>query len=171
MKQTDMDLAPSTSTPSPPPSEPTAEQQARLAALRRYQWLSLYGPLLVLGLGIMATVIWLLWGTLAGPTAEVARVEVSAVADLIIIAASLPLTLACLLLPGLAIGLAIYDQGREMSRIAWLQRQLWRVDNGVNWVHQKTAETMPKIAQPITTANGWLAYLRTLAHRIWHTLR
>jgi hypothetical protein len=140
-------------------------------ALHRFNGLFVYVPLALLGIATLATVIWLMWTTLAGPTAEVARVDVSAVADLIIIASVLPLTLACLLLPGLAIGLTIYDKEREMSRIEWLQRKLWRVEDGVDWVQGHVAETTPRLARPITTLNGWVAYGRTVAARLWHILR
>ncbi|MBK8433124.1 MAG: hypothetical protein IPL28_18325 [Chloroflexi bacterium] len=150
--------------------EPTAAQLARVAALRRFNWLFVYGPLLALAVGLIGLMVWLIWATLAGPTAEGARVDVSAVADLIIIATSLPITFACLLLPGLAIGLAVHDRGREVSRIGWLQQKLWWVDNKVEWVRGQTAEHAPKLTRPIVAGNGWLAFFRSLATRLWHIL-
>lgn len=159
--------------PAPTPPEtaaPTADQLARESALRRFNWLFLYTPLLVLAVGVLALLVWLLMATLPMEGSG-ARQTVSAAADLIIIGVSLPLTVACLLLPGLALALAIKDRARERSRIAGFQRLLWRVDNVVETVRTKTAEITPKIAQPVLAAHGWLAYGRAFIDRVWRILK
>lgn len=148
--------------------QPSAEQLARADALRRFNWLYIYTPLIMLAVVTVSLVFWLTWGMLFATELGISqmRERVSAVADLIIIALTLPATLMCLLLPGLGIALLVHDREREMTRIAWLRTWLWRLDSLVAQVRDKTAENAPKVAGQVVQFNGRVSYFRALLWRI-----
>ena len=110
--------------------------------------------------------VWMVWATIFAPLEEIGaqRETVSAMADIIIIFATVPMILSCLLVPLLALTLA--TRQRERSSIERLQRLLWRVDNVALAMRDKTATFTPRLTQFVVTFNGWLAYLSRFYRQI-----
>lgn len=151
-----------------PAYRPTAEQQARARALQRFNRWYFFLPLGVMGLLLVGLFVSLLWATLmAGEGIEQrAREIASGVADIVVILVTLPLTLVCLLLPAAAVGLAIYDRGRERTRIAALQQLIWQGERKFDWLANKIQRFAPKVVQPIVQLNAKLAYFGTIIMRL-----
>lgn len=158
---------PSVNTPSPivePEYQPTAVQLERAQALRSFNRLFIYLPLALLALTVVGLAVAMGWLTLFADTATEmrAREVVSGVADIIVILVTLPLTLVCALLPAAAIGLYVYDRGRERTRIASLQRLIWRGEAKIYPLVEKLLRLLPKVARPIIKINTTLAYFGVL---------
>lgn len=170
-KQSDSNQQPAPATLSPEetaaPFEPSAVQLARAAALKQYNWFSIYIPLLIVAVLIISAAVWMFWGTVINPDLENQRVIlVSALADLVIITVTLPMIVTCLILPIAAAALATYDRKRERTRIESLQRLLWRVDGLFEKIRQKVEETTPKISKPVIQLNSKLAFIRRFFLRL-----
>lgn len=154
------------------PYQPSAVQLARAERLDQYNWFSLYLPLIIVALLILAMAGWMFWSTVVNPTEGNDRILlVSSLADLIIILSLGPVIVSCLLLPAGAIALMVYDREREYSRIHGLQRLLWRVDGAFETARQKVEETSPKVARPVIQFNSAYAamvrFLKRLKQIIW----
>ncbi len=170
-KQNDSNQLTAIPAPSPEetaaPFEPSAVQLARAAALKQYNWFSIYIPLIIVAVLIVSAAVWMLWGTVINPDLENQRVIlVSALADLVIISVTLPMIVACLILPIAAVALVNYDRKRERTRIESLQRLLWRVDSVFEKIRQKVEETTPKISKPVIQLNSYIAFIRRFFLRL-----
>lgn len=149
------------------PFQPSPVQLARAAALKRYNRLYTYTPLILLALLILGAAGGMIWSTIVAPDLENQRaIQLSALADLVIITTTLPMIVSCLLLPIGGIALMVYDRQRERTRIDSLQRLFWRLDGIFEKVRHTVEETTPKVTQPIIKANSYFAFVQHFLERL-----
>lgn len=152
---------------------PSAEQLARAKARRRFNFWAVYAPLIIAGLGVLVLVGFMVWGVLA-PESAATRNYVSALADLLIILAALPLALVCGAVPLGMVGYMVYRQQQKAARpkgegqpvYGRLQKLFWQLDNLIVTSQRKSEELLPKVAQPLIRLNAFIAYLETLFARL-----
>lgn len=149
---------------------PDVAQRARAAALRRFNWLYVYTPIIVFSLVALILVILLLWGVLS-PNIEGTNAFVSGLADMIIILFSLPLLLLCALGPVALVAMIVLtiQRRRDPQATPILDRLhvlLWRLDNLVERVLVRTKELAPRVAEPVIRAHARAAYLKTFFNRV-----
>jgi hypothetical protein len=82
-------------------------------------------------------------------------------ADIIVILTTMPLLLLCAIVPAGATFLFIRGRRNGSAPLQRLQRLLWRADNGLTEVRQKTTEIAPRVARPVISLHAAWAYLRT----------
>jgi hypothetical protein len=151
--------------------QPTAAQSERAAALRRFNWLYVYVPVIFASLMVFSLVSLLLWGTFS--TSVVGTQEfASSLADIILVLTIMPLLLLCAIPSALAIGLVVYRRQNRESRPShgWLLRLLWRLDNLVARIHDGTEQTLPKVVGPLISGHAWAAYWQALTAQVKKTL-
>lgn len=159
-----------------PISQPNDVQLARLAALRRFNWFYVYTPLILTVLFLGGIVVYLLYGTVFLKQ-ESLRQTVSGLADLIIISLTLPMILLCAIVPGAAVGFAVYRRNKQKETAVQgqpakpIQAIFWRIENIVDRVQAQVQTTTPKIAQPIISLNALLEYMRVMYHAVIAFLR
>ncbi|MCB9418462.1 MAG: hypothetical protein H6667_01545 [Ardenticatenaceae bacterium] len=141
--------------------QPSQSQLERASALRRFNWLYVYGPVIVFSLIGLVLVGLLLWGVFS-PNVTGAREFASGLADLVMIFTIMPLLLLCAIVPAAAIGLVVYRRQQPKQEHGRFQTLLWRLDTLVTKAKDKTAQTMPKAAAPVIKGHAWVAYIRTL---------
>ncbi len=149
--------------------EPSVEQLERAQRHRRYEWLTLYVPLIFMGLLVVLAIVGGIWGTTAGFGNEVNRwrITVSAMADIIVIAVTLSMTVACLILPILGFGGWIY--GRQQGWKPWQTTRhfLWRVDQGLTKIQEPIKERSDQVVEVVIKSRSRWAYFET----IWRWIR
>jgi hypothetical protein len=138
--------------------------------LRRFNWLYVYTPVIVVSLVALILVILLLWGALS-PNIEGTSAFVSGLADVIIILFSLPLLALCAVGPGALVAMIVLTvrRRRDPQAAALLDRLhtlLWRLDNMVERVLVKTRELSARAAGVVIRVPARAAYLKTLFNRI-----
>jgi hypothetical protein len=158
--------------PKTPPMDATAqtrpltnEQLMRNKALRRFNWLYIYTPIIVvvvLTLGILAL---LTWQSLVPDSAE-KMLFLSGLADLILIGWMCPMTLILSLGPISGIYF-LYRRNQRGSYVREpLQRLVWRTDSLLDTSQDKIKQVQPRIAEPFITAHGWAAFVRNIGQQI-----
>ena len=157
------------------PYRPNAKQIARVAAMRRFNWLYVYTPLLTGSLIFLALIGIMFWGVFS-PQVEGTQLFLSAMADVVIILISLPLIMLGLLAPIALGGIIFYNYNKRKERkesldpdpvvAGKLQRLIWQLDSFLDNVYAKISDVLPKIANPIIQLNSLLAYLETIIKRI-----
>lgn len=149
-----------------PAFEPSAIQLERDKELRRRNRLYIYLPLGIVTFLSIVIIVLLLIGIFA-PGITGTEEFIAAVADIIIILWIIP---AILLLSLLPIGYVSYMVNRRNQRklnpqtgpLAYrsrIQVLLWRVQYFVERSQSTTNEYAPKIAQPVTRFNSFIAYV------------
>ena len=154
---------------------PTDRQMTRDKALRRFNWLYIYTPIIVVSLVSFGILLLLTWQSLLPNSAE-KQLFLSGLADLILIYWMCPMVL--LLSLGPLSGMYFLYKRREHGSYVRkpIQRLAWRTDNMIDKSHAKIRETQPKIAKPFVEAQGWIAFLQNLIRgakndikRLFHT--
>lgn len=149
-----------------PTYQPTPSQLLRDKELRRRNRLYIYLPFGITIFIATLIVILILIGIFA-PGIMGTEAFIAAVADIIVILWILPMIAMLSILP---IGFLAYLVNRRNKRklhpetgpLAYrskIQILLWRVQYFIEKTERKTTEVAPKIAQPVTQFNGFLAYL------------
>lgn len=148
---------------------PTTEQSTRADAMRRFNWLTVYTPIILAALIVLVLIALLFWGAFS-PTMERTdtRAFVSGLADMILILALLPMLLLCSIGPILAGGLVYLTYQRRQQRMTpgtiWpnrLHTLLWRLERLIERVQLKLRTTyLPKIASPVISGHVQAAYIR-----------
>jgi hypothetical protein len=148
--------------PNSPPSveyQPTAAQQQRAAALRRFNWLYFYLPITLISLGGLALFVYLLWSSLpAEQTQE--RLFVSALADIVIILTVLPTLLLCAIVPGAAVYLTMHGRKAGWAPLRKLQTLFWRLEGLLAKIDGPIRQVSDKTAQALIQAHSRAAWLR-----------
>lgn len=147
-----------------------AEQAARDKALRRFNWLFVYMPVALLGLGMLALLVWLAWVSLPD-AAEKRQAAVSGVADIILILWLCPTVLLCALGPGLGIFLLVRRRQSGSVVRQRLQRLLWRLENLIATVRPKLLALEARLAQPVIAGHGWLSFVRAWLSTVWRSVK
>jgi hypothetical protein len=145
----------------PPETEPTTVQRQRAAALRRFNWLYFYLPIILFSLGGIAPLIFILWKSLPAEQTE-QRLFVSAVADVMIILTVLPMLLLCAIAPGAAVYLVVHGRKEGWAPLRKLQTLFWRLQNLLARVDGRIQQTGDKAGHALIQAHGRAAWLRQL---------
>ena len=162
-------------TPTTTSYEPSANQLARASAIRRFNRLYVYTPLILSGLIALALLGIMLWFGLGPQQREGFRPFLSGLADIVMIFTIMPLTVLCSIGPIslIALGVYRYQKRQEQKESAepilparGLQLLLWRLDA----ILDKTAVSVQayalKAAAPIIQFNAFLAYTTSLLKQI-----
>ena len=144
---------------------PTPEQLERKAALRRFNRLYLYLPMGIFSAVAIITAIALFWGAFS-PDSTQRRVFISAVADIVVILATIPLILIFTAFVGGAVAAYFYMRSLPKQENGRVHIFLWQINNGINKVANKTDEIAPKLTKPITASHGVHSYLSSFVHTI-----
>jgi hypothetical protein len=144
-----------------PEYQPTPVQLERDAALRRFNRLFVYLPIVFAAVIALFVIGLLFWVTFIQP-GENGRETVSGIASAVIILVSLPMTIICVIPSALFIG--VYFQGRKkgMAPIKSLQRIFWRIDKLVLRLQTAVNENAPKAANAVIKAHTAVEYVRNL---------
>jgi len=145
--------------------EPTTDQLARAAALRRFNRLAVYLPLGLAGLVVLALIGLLFWGVLS-PNVAGTREFVSGLADVVIILAIMPLLLLCAVVPLAAVGLVIYRRQQPQREYGRLQPLFWRLDSILDRARNKAEAALPKAANNVISGHARITYWRTLINHL-----
>jgi hypothetical protein len=147
------------------PYAPNNAQLERAAALRRFNWLYIYTPIIVAALICIVLIGLLFWGAFS-PNITGTRNFASALADIVIILTTLPLLLLCAIGPVGALALFVYRRQKRVDSPApgygRLHILLWRLDTLVSKGQVMIETALPKVAQPVIQANARAVYWRTL---------
>lgn len=167
---TEIEVVPYAQPPEAPPPEPTAEQLARLRARHSFRNRFIYGPMVLITLLWLVGLVVLFWLVLA-PGEDIARYRevISGVADVVTILFITPWLVVCALPIVGAVGLVVYRRQRKPEQtpeVASLPL-FWRVENIISKVQYRLDnQILPKMAQPVITAYGLVAFVRTLLNEI-----
>lgn len=155
-------------------SQPTLQQLQRAQALRRFNWLYLYLPVglfAAVWVGLIGGMVWLAisgrWFAME-TNATYYRELYSALADGILILAITPWLLICALPTVLTVVLVIRRRQKmenEPSRPEQLPL-FWRIENSLNKLYGQVEKALPKLARPVITAHGLVAFAKTLFNQI-----
>lgn len=170
-----MTYQPPTHIQAEPTYKPNEEQLVRAEALRRFNWLYVYTPLIIGTVIVFVLLGFMFWGAFAQPV-EDKRLFLSGLADIVIIFTALPMTLLCAVGPVALVGMIAYrvqkqrerkEAGQSPPAGGRLQRLIWRLDAMLDNVYGKIVETLPKITNPVIQFNALLAYVKSL----WNQLK
>ncbi len=144
---------------------PTPEQLERKAGLRRFNKLYVYLPMGIFAAIAIITTVALFWGAFAGDPAQ-RRIFISAVADIVVILATIPLILTFTVLVGAAAAAYFYARSLPKQKNGRVHVFLWQLNNGINKVGNKTDDIAPKLIKPITASHGVQSYLSAFVRTI-----
>ncbi len=150
--------------------QPTAAQLERAASLRRFNWMYVYIPLGLFGLGVLVLMGLMLWGVFS-PNITGTREFVSGLADIIIIFTILPLLLLCAIVPGLAIAYIIYKQKQPKQPHGRLQLLFWRLDTLLGKTHGRIGTGMTMVSKPVIEGHARAAYFSEMFKQIKKILK
>ena len=147
--------------------KPTAVQEARVAALQRFNWYFVYTPVLVLLLAVFILTGLLMWGALS-PNIRGTRAFISGVADIVVILVAIPMSLACLVPPLAGVGFMVYQRQKRKEGVEYgrLHRLFWRIEGIVDRVQARSEVILPKVGQPIIRLHANLAFITTWLNHI-----
>ena len=148
-----------------PTFEPTAAQLERDRLLRRRNLLYIYLPLGIVSFMAAIIIVLILIGLFA-PGIQGTEEFISALADVIVILWIFPMMVMVSLLP---ITYVAYFVNRRQKRkldpqtgpLAYRSRVqvlLWRIQVFMDQTRVKTGEIAPKVAEPVTSFNAYIAY-------------
>ena len=155
--------------------EPSATQLARAAAIRRFNRIYVYTPLIFGGLILLALLGLMLWVGLAPQQWERFRPFFSGLADIIMIFTIMPLMLLCSIGPISLIALGAYryqkrkeqkESGESVPPAKGLQLLLWRLDAILNKTAVSVRNITPKATTPVIQFHAFLAYAASLLKQI-----
>jgi hypothetical protein len=163
-----------------PAYEPNEEQIARAAARRRFNWLYIYTPVLLLTAVILVVTGFMIWRVFV-PTDAVNAALLSGLADVVLILALLPTILIWGAIVALPIGFYIYRyrQRREepaedevyIHKYGRFRVLLWRVDHKLETVQQLLNERiLPAITRPIIRLHALVTAVVTWGQQWYQTL-
>lgn len=154
--------------------EPTQEQLARRRARESFVRRYIYFPVVVVAVLLALLVVGLLWLTIVGAwfnvdtNQEFYRSFVAAVADVATMIMLTPVLLLCAIPSVLA--LALYAYRRQARQAIQPGAEplplLWRVENLLISVQRQLAVALPRVANPLISAHGLSAFIKTLLYQI-----
>lgn len=160
-----------TNTVEPKPEyQPTPAQLEREAALRRFNRLFVYLPILFAAVIALFIIGLLFWVTLIQP-GESSRATVSGIASSVFILFSLPMTLLCALPTILFIVMFTQMRNKQMAPLKRVQTIFWRLDSLVLKVQTAVNEYTPKAAGVVIKAHAMMAYIRNLFTQLINLLK
>jgi len=160
-----------TNTVEPKPEyTPTPVQLARGAALRRFNLLYVYLPIIFAAVIAFFIIGLLFWVTLIQP-GETSRVTVSGIASSVIVLVSLPMTILCALPSVLFIVLFVQGRNKGLAPIKQIRTIFWRIDSLILKVQSAVNEYTPKIANIVIKPHAIVAYGRNLLNQFINLLK
>jgi hypothetical protein len=153
-----------------PEYQPTPAQVERKVALRRFNRLFVYLPILFAAVIALFIIGLLFWVTFIQP-GESSRTTVSGIASSVIILVSLPMTLLCALPSILFIVLFTQMRNKQMAPIKRIQTIFWRIDSLVLKVQTAVNKNTPKAANIVIIAHALMAYIRNLLTQLLNLLK
>ena len=145
------------------PYQPTAAQQARADALRRFNLWAIYVPLGLITAAILVLVVAMIVLAVIQPRW---RPTTSAVADLLVILTILPTLLLCTLLPAGA-GFVFIDSRRKgRAPLRSLRTLLWRLDTLVSRVQRIVSDGVDRFAPQTARIRTTFVRLETTARSL-----
>ena len=153
-----------------PSHEPTQEQAERAAALRRFNWMFIYGPIGLAAAITLGLVIFLLIIALNPPSDE-ALLFISGLADVALVIALLPFLIVGAALLGLIAYGYVRARQQGMAPVRQTQRLLWRMDNLVGRLRGRTKEAASQVARPFISAHSIVAYVKALMYQTSRLLK
>lgn len=145
-------------------------QLQRARALRRFNWLYIYTPIIVATALSLIILLALTWFSLV-PDSPEEILFISGLADIILIGWMCPATLILSLGP---IG-GIYFFYRRRQHGSYvrepLQRLSWRTDNLLDASQSKIKGVQPRIAKPFIEMHGWVAFFRNMLQQIEQSIK
>lgn len=151
--------------------QPTTAQLERAAALRRFNRLAVYLPVLLFALIALILFVLMLINALPNEGSQATRSLLSGLADIILIVTIIPLWLVLTLVPVGAIVLVVQMRQRDISPLRGLQTLFWRIESKLGQVQQKTEEVAPKAAAPVIKVNAQLSFVLTWLDRMRYFFR
>lgn len=156
-----------------PAYQPTTEQLARDQALKRHNRLYVLLPLgiaVIIALGLLITLIVLAFL----PNHDSIRQFISGMADIVIILASIPMTLLCAVLPIAYVALALnrrqqrklYPQTGPMAYRGRIQSFLWWLQSKLDQLQTAIENGSTSLANRVMRAHERFEYYRTLSDRL-----
>ncbi|MFZ0545945.1 MAG: hypothetical protein WAM60_10935 [Candidatus Promineifilaceae bacterium] len=149
--------------------QPTATQLERAAALRRFNRLFVYLPILAAAVIALFVVGLLVWITLIQPV-ENSQETVSGIASAVVVLVSLPMTVLCALPSALFIGAFVQGRKKKMAPTKRLQTIFWQIDGLVLRLQTAVNSFTPKVAGAVIKAHAAVAYVRNLLNQLLHLL-
>lgn len=150
---------------------PTTLQGNREAALRRFNRLYVYLPIIATTILTLLVAFWLLWQTIISgwfteSNVAESRALVSGLADTLVFVFMLPCALLCPALPiGLFAGI-FYARKQGVAPINRLQHLLWRLQNLLVTIHDQLSHVTSQIAHKLihwhSLYSRWQAILKRL---------
>lgn len=149
---------------------PTDDQLTRAKALRRFNWLYIYTPIIVAASLSLIALLLLTWFSLVPDSAE-DILFISGLADIILIGWMCPATLIFSLGP--IAGIYYFYRRRQHGSYVRepLQRLSWRTDNLLDASQSKIKGVQPHVAKPFIEAHGWVAFFRNILQQIVQSIR
>lgn len=145
--------------------EPTPAQLERVVALRRFNWLFVYTPVVLLFLAVLVILGLLLWGSFS-PNISGTAEFVSAVADIFVALTILPLFLLCAIVPIGTITFVVYRRTQPKKPHGRGHVLLWRLDTLVDRLLAKSQELLPRVTGIVIEGHARAAYLSALVERL-----
>ena len=144
----------------PPPFEPSPEQLARVAGLKKFNFWSTYLPLGLSGALVVGLVFFMLYLAIFPPY-EDTRPFLSGLADSVLILTLLPLVLICGLLQAALIGGIVASRQNRKAKIETervlqygrLRVLLWRLEKLLGQVIQQLNPILDNIARAVMRLN------------------
>lgn len=153
-----------------PEFKPTRVQEERAAALKRFNRLFVYVPILIAAVIALVVIGLLFWVTLIRP-GESSRDTVSGIASAVVILASLPMTVLCAVPSILFIGAFVQGRKKGMAPLKRIQTIFWQIDNFVLRIQTAVNENTPKVAGVVIKAHAAVAYVRNLLNQLLNLLK
>jgi len=149
--------------------EPTVRQKERAARLRRFNWLFVYLPTSLITVLVIGILVYLL--VISLPDNPEARKNVSAIADGLMILATLPLLVICGVLPALAFFVTIQARQRGIAPVLKIQRLSWRMEKGLVNISARVKNVSTRSVRPVINIHARWNYFVTLLKRFNKVLK
>lgn len=147
---------------------PTVAQLERRARLRRFNRLTIYLPMTLIGILWLGLIVGLLWLTVVGDwfamdtNQAYYRNLISGVADGFTILMLLPVLLLCAVPSALLMGLLVYRRQRAGDRGKEAQLPIfWRLENTLVTVQQQIGVFLPKLSRPVIAGHALVSFVET----------
>ncbi|MDX1614295.1 MAG: hypothetical protein R3300_08300 [Candidatus Promineifilaceae bacterium] len=141
------------------------EHLERAQALRRFNRLTVYLPLGLVTMAMVAVVVWLIIISLAG-TSERAAATMSGAADIVVTLTGVVLMLLCAVFPLLFFGLTFQLRRRGSQPLFRLQRLFWRANGLIARLSAIVNRTAPKVADALIRVHARFTYIFAVAKQI-----
>ena len=146
-------------------SRATPLQEKRARAIRRFNWLYVYAPIVILSIISLAIIVILLYFVFNPPSSETYE-TISGIADAIVIMGVFPLIIVTGALLAIIFSIWVRSRRRGIAPVHGTQKFLWRVSWALDDVQIITGQIMSRIASPFVSIHGYAAFVRRFLHQL-----